>query len=269
MKDWIYTSEQAKAIKNGDIDLRNKFYFDNYERIKIFAKSFLSRGRISSKSVLCSLEDLLQQVYLDLPFFCFDTPQTITFSLKRRCFYLCSFGGLSYFVENRRSPGDYERFFGNCFSLESKLETDRPFIDKLCYSPSLDEELIKQENYLSDYSKTLREIFEKYFAKRQTDFLMLWCDGYSDVEACRKIGTTVYNVHKVKAFDRLRIHYIDVVDTLCSVGCDVAFDYVCRVPALLEQSKQKLTSTLEKKAKEAERMRLYRAKKKEQKIQTA
>lgn len=60
MKEWIYTSEQAKAIKNGDIDLRNKFYFDNYERIKIFAKSFLSRERISSKSVLCSLEDLLQ-----------------------------------------------------------------------------------------------------------------------------------------------------------------------------------------------------------------
>lgn len=269
MKDWIYTSEQAKSIKSGDIDSRNKFYFDNYERIKILAKSFLSRGRAFSRSILCSLDDLLQQVYLDLPFFCFDTPQAITFSLKRRCFYLCSFGGLSYFIENRRNPCDYERFIGNCFSLESKLETDRPFIDKLCYSPSLDEELRKQENSLSNYSKTLREIFEKYLAKRQTDFLLLWCDGYSDVEACRKIGTTVYNVHKVKAFDRLRIHYIDVVDTLCSVGCDVAFNYVCRVPALLEQSKQKLTSSSEKRAKEAERMRLYRAKKKEQKIQTA
>ena len=53
MKDWIYTSEQAKAIKSGDIDSRNKFYFDNYERIKILAKSFLSRGRAFSRSILC------------------------------------------------------------------------------------------------------------------------------------------------------------------------------------------------------------------------
>lgn len=167
-------------------------------------------------------------------------------------------------VENGRSATDYERFRGDCISIESKDESDRPLIDVFTYSPSPDEEYEKREREKMDYSATLRTIFEKYLAKRQTDFLALWCDGYSDTEAANKIGTKIQNVHKKKAIDRLRVNYADIVDTLCAAGCDTAYAYIQLTPALLEQSRQALTATPEQKAKAAAHMREKRAKQKAQ-----
>lgn len=264
MKDWQYTQEQAKEIKNGDIIARNAFYMDNYARIEIMARAYVSRGRAMKVSRLCPAEDLIQQVYLDLPLFNFDTPQTISFSLKRRSFYLCAFGGWSYFVENGRSTTDYGRFLGDCISIESKDESDRPLIDVYTASPSPEEEYEKREKETQDYSATLRAVFEKYISKRQADFLALWCEGYSDTEAASKIGTKIQNVHKKKAFDRLRVNYADIVDTLCAAGCESAYGYITLTPALLEQSRQALTATPEQKAKAAARMREKRAKQKAQ-----
>ena len=260
MNEWKYTQEQARAIKNGDINARNAFYMDNYARIEIMARAYVARGRAIKASRFCSFEDLIHQVYLDLPLFNFDTPQNITFSLKCSSFYLCGFGGWSYFVENGRNPHDYERFRGDCISIESKDESDRPLVDVFVSSPSTYEEYEKREREKTDYSAILRTIFEKYVSKRQTDFLALWCDGYSDTEAANKIGTTIYNVHKKKAFDRLRVNYADIVDTLCASGCDTAYDYILLSPALLEQSQRALTATPEQKAKAAAHMRERRAK---------
>lgn len=260
MKEWQYTQKQARAIKNGDITARNAFYMDNYARIEIMARAYVSRGRVMKSQRICTVEELTQQVYLDLPLFNFDTPQKITFSLKCRSFYLCPFGGWSFFVENGRAATDYERFRGDYISIESKDETDRPLLDMFTASPSAADEYEKHEREKMDYSATLRAVFEKYLAKRQADFLALWCEGYSDTEAASKIGTTIYNVHKKKALDRLRVNYADIVDMLCAAGCESAYDYITLTPALLEQSQQALTATPEQKAKAAARARERRAK---------
>ena len=85
MKEWQYTHEQAKAIKNGDIEARNAFYMENLNRIQIMARAYVLCGRAKGLRQVCTAEELTQQVYLDLPLFNYDSPQTISFSLKRRC----------------------------------------------------------------------------------------------------------------------------------------------------------------------------------------
>lgn len=268
MKEWQYTQEQAKAIKNGDIEARNAFYMENLNRIQIMARAYVSCGRAKGLRQVCTAEELTQQVYLDLPLFNYDSPQTISFSLKRRSFFLCKYGGWSYFVENGRSATDYPRYMGGeSMSIEERANEDgnsRPLLDLLISLPSAAEEYEKREKETQDYSATLQAVFEKYLAKRQADFLVLWCEGYSDTDAASKIGTKIQNVHKKKAFDRLRVNYADIVDTLCAAGCESAYGYITLTPALLEQSRQALTATPEQKAKAAARMREKRAKQKAQ-----
>lgn len=268
MTDWQYTQEQVKAIKNGDIGARNAFYMDNFARIQIMARAFVSYGHARGLRQVCTAEELLQQVYLDLPLLNYDSPQTITFSLKRRSFFLCKYGGWSYFVENKRAACDYPRYMGGeCMSIDESVDEDgnsRPLLDLLISLPSAAEEYEKHEKEKQDYSAVLRAVFDKYLCKRQADFLALWCEGYSDTEAARKIGTTIHCVHKKKALDRLRVNYTDIVDMLCAAGCESAYGYITLTPALLAQSQQALTSTAEQRARNREYMRLCRERKRAQ-----
>lgn len=61
---WHATPEQIRQINAGERSAVDKFYFDNYERLKMSAYRFM-RNNAYLKAVI-SYEDLLNQIYVDL-----------------------------------------------------------------------------------------------------------------------------------------------------------------------------------------------------------
>ena len=115
-RTWVYTPEQAQKIVNGDIEARNQFYSDNYELLHILAHWYVAEQTALG---VCKydIDDLMSQVYLDLPYMEFKTPACLTFSIKKKSFRLSAFGGFAYMIESHLGWTDTVRYhsFGRIF----------------------------------------------------------------------------------------------------------------------------------------------------------
>ena len=105
-KPWVFTAEQIVKIKNKDKDAIRKFFEDNYKIICFIAYRFLRQ-----KSALCPnyycLTELVNQFYVDLPYFSFNTRSTFYNDIFKRCFFNINDGGIlakkNTFLSSRNS----------------------------------------------------------------------------------------------------------------------------------------------------------------------
>lgn len=74
---WKITPEQIEKIKQRDRDTVNKVYFDNLRQFKRMAYNYCRKNKLYSY-----YRDCYQQIYIDLPYFRFDTCRELAFSIK-------------------------------------------------------------------------------------------------------------------------------------------------------------------------------------------
>lgn len=261
MKNWIYTPEQAQAIKSGDIPARNTFYFDNYHRLEVMAQTFVSARRNLGQTQF-EVGDLLSQVYLDLPYLSYNSPAALTFSVKNSSFRLSVFGGLAHFVETKAGYTDTQRYRLTTISTDQTIkdgsDNEVPFIDVYCSAPSVEEEIEKRDT--PDYTEQLRKILGNYLKERQVDFLLLDCEGYTQAEACRKLGVKAGSIPKSPILKKLRSSYMEIVDALAQINCEAVLPYIGVIPS--DKALRHYKMSAEERAKAAARTRALRARKK-------
>lgn len=267
-RSWVYTHDQAKKIVNGDISARNKFFFDNYDRLRVMAKSFVA-NRYCLSQMQYDMDDLLMQVYLDLPYMEYKSPAALTFDIKKKSFRLSIFGGYAFFVENHVGWTDLKRFQLSVQSTDEvkRGETSDSFalwVDNFCsYSPF--EEFFDRSDCF-EYQFALRSVLSRYLKPLQVEFVVLVCEGYSQAEACRKIG--VRSMSFSALCKRLKTHSAEIVDLLLDFGCSAAEKYLGVSPS--EKPPQRAFKlSPEERAIAAERMRSYRARKRLEKLAAA
>ena len=267
-RSWVYTPEQVVKIINGDISARNKFFFDNYNRLRIMAKSFVA-ARYCLYQMQYDMDDLLMQVYLDLPYMEYKSPAALTFDIKKKSFRLSIFGGYALFVENHIAWTDTKRFR---LSVQSTDEVKRGetfdsftlWIDNFCsYSP-FDEFFDRSDGF--EYQFALRSVLSRYLKPLQVEFVVLVCEGYSQAEACRKIG--VRSMSFSALCKRLKTHSAEIVDGLLDFGCSAAEKYFGVSPSEKPPQRVYKSSPVER-AKAAARQRALRARKRLEKLAAA
>ncbi len=74
---WKITPEQIEKIKANDRDTINQVYFDNLKQFKKMAYKYCGENKLYS-----FFRDCVQQVYLDLPLYRFDSCFELSFSIK-------------------------------------------------------------------------------------------------------------------------------------------------------------------------------------------
>ena len=98
---WKISIELINKIKANDREAVNRFYTDNIDLIRKKATKFAARhsGTLKSlESSRWSVDDLVSQAYLDLPYFDYTSPYSLGKSLYY-CFYRSEHGG--YTVKKR------------------------------------------------------------------------------------------------------------------------------------------------------------------------
>ena len=267
-RSWIYTPEQAKKIINGDISARNKFFFDNYDRLRVMAKSFVAT-RYCLSQMQYDVDDLLMQVYLDLPYIEYKSPAALTFDIKKKSFRLSVFGGYAFFVVNRLGWTDKKRFQLSVQSTDEvkRGETSDSFtlwVDNFCSCSPFDEFFERSDGF--EYQFALRSVLSRYLKPLQVEFVILVCEGYSQAEACRKIG--VRSMSFSSLCKRLKSHSAEIVDGLLDFGCSAAEKYWGVSPS--EKPPQRVFKlSPEERAKAAARQRVRRAQKRLGKLAAA
>ena len=104
---WAITPQQVTEIKQGNRDTINKVYFDNLPQ---FRKVVYNLSR--KLNALQLFDDFLQQLYLDLPRYCYDNTKTFYKSIKNTCRRIAWGSGLSV--------ATYK-----CISLQTPINDDK------------------------------------------------------------------------------------------------------------------------------------------------
>lgn len=145
---WAITPQQVAEIKQGNRETINKVYFDNLPKFRKIARKCCSRLRSAQ-----SVEDCLQQIYVDLPTFHFDNAQMFYWSVRRCCAVAC--GCL------RKSVPLW------CIvSYDEPLlpENDFTLLDKLTENMSIattdDKELLEQDKRVVEILQTQKQLTE-------------------------------------------------------------------------------------------------------------
>ncbi len=87
---WIYTPEEVEEIKKSNVEAMTSFYYNNYNHILSICKGCLFKRKcIYGQGNIVELDDLLNQVFIDLP--CYDFTRLYREILKT-CYGIC-YGG--------------------------------------------------------------------------------------------------------------------------------------------------------------------------------
>ena len=218
---YIYTDKQAQAIKNGDIEARNKFYIDNYKKLRSEAITFAKRYGI----VNFELEEALQQVYLDLPFMDFSTPDALSTSIFYNSFRNVLFGGYSYLLEhNKKILGHSVNRPSRNFSIYQQDEENGEdlFLPDLlgCCENSPEEQYI-EKNFNVNLQSVYDFLADKLSEKQCVLFRYL-LNGYKlNSKKAKEYGISYSASNMQQMRKKILLHYDELKDFLKE-----KFDYV-------------------------------------------
>ncbi len=261
-RNWKITNEQAEDIRNGNADARNKFYFDNLDRIRAMAYNY-SQHNPRCKGLV---EDMLQSVYLDLTRFADETGKAVKDGKSLSLFIYASFrftpyGGLVICAENdlkKMSGGGLRIYAPDVMELDrlynrkaGKMETLADFVPAL--------EILDR----SDYTEDIKKVCADYLSPRVKEYFDYFIELYAPSEIGRKMGISESNYGSLsrRMKEALIKHYAEILPRLEDLGIDVDYwkDKQPYDPKTVER-KYKLTPQQRERARES--MRRQRANKK-------
>ncbi len=169
---WVFTEEQIKNIKNFSAEDISKFYNDNFDIIMRMAKKFIKKAR--SEGLYCyDLQDLINQVYIDIPYYYYNTRNTLYKSIVKGTFKYINYGGIK---AKRSVIQEYQ-----LASLSIGDENDNDLL--LDYKASYEEKAFDFENPIEDREEKDKQIIE-YLEKTFTNPKQLnamFCKLFTDI----------------------------------------------------------------------------------------
>jgi DNA-directed RNA polymerase specialized sigma24 family protein len=218
-REWAYTPEQAALIKAGDMDARNRFYEDNLDIIRGNAFGYVAKMRVMRIPFACEAADLVQQVWLDLPFFDYQYPRNLSADV-RLSFYMAAWGGWSYLAET------HSKYQNGTYRVSPLLLVDEPIkggdgqslVDSLCFVQSAEGAYFAGGS--EECAILLKLVLSRFFSPRQMQVLGLYIDGYRMDGIAAKTGIGRQNVSHYLGYARANFvkRYDEIIAVLQGVG---------------------------------------------------
>lgn len=271
---WKITDEQATAIKNGDIEARNRFYSDNLTRIRKMAKNYQN----CNPRCIWLVADMVQNVFCDIVLFDFTNGASVSRSVYRS-FYYAPDGGWWYVEEFNRKLKDRVYKHKNAISIDTPAKMQSrsgdsigegaPLLDMFISTPSPEDDIISDSNLNAE---ALEAIAGKYLSPQERLLFVDLLNGYKKHNICERLGVKNVSKQYNRMCARLRANYVDIISALSTMGAELP-RFALQAPADYETAVKKAhprrgaykTMTDEQKAKAVERTRLWREKKRAEK----
>lgn len=181
---WTFTEEQIVNIKHFSVEDMNKFYFDNYDVIMRMAKGFVHKEHCRYRY---DINDLLQQVYIDLPYYSYRSRYALYLSIVKGSFKLVNYGG----IKARR--GAIPKYELNSLSINNEDEKDL----LLDYNASYEEkafDFVNIDKEREEKDKKVIEYLEKTITNKQ-HLNAMFCKLFTDIPQTELKGNE-YELYK-------------------------------------------------------------------------
>ena len=257
---WQITDEQAAAIVKGDRNARDKFYMDNLKLIRGMAVNFCAKRNSWCKYryiAELSADDLVQQVYLDIPYLSFDNGRRLSYYMVARSFRYAYYGGFSYLREQGQNFRPPTLLFLLDHLTKNDEDDGKPMLDFLASSPSAAEEYDALRRI--DYTPEIKTMLARFLSPKECVFMSYFIEGYDYTTILEKMNIKQGGALRVSAIDKLKVRFQEVLKILAAAGCIVS-GYP-DIPAGLEQAAARFTKTPEQRALAVAKTNAWRARK--------
>lgn len=271
-RGWKITDEQAEAIRSGDIEARNRFYFDNLDRIRSMAYNYVKKH-----AFLRGWEnDLIQGVYTDLEIFqsAYNTPVKDGGQLSLFVYWsfsLTPHGGLLYLYENNPKVLCNPRLYAaNVLSLDKPFgkgdnrhqddDNARSLGEVVPEAVSIETEI--EEKIAPDLTEACKNIVSEFLTPRLQEYFGYYIDGYATSIIGEKMGVNSDGIgsYGTNMRKKLKQNQTLILERLLDVGVDV-FRYLDN-PEYQKPTEKTYKLSPEKRARAAASRRRYLARKK-------
>ncbi len=216
-RSWNITAEQADRIASGDIEERNAFYFANKERFTQMAYNYISIHNQKNTFYRYNVEDMVSQLYLDLPYLNWQNALQLTMSIKQISFAWSAYGGYAQRKEqglpcsHKFAPWEW---YPDNISLDVKLydddepETMQDAVASYEYNPCtelLRKEEAKRALKISQIVNACKDFLNEKYQK----ILALFLDGYSFAEINEHVDGGSCGLYRCK--EKLILNYTDIL----------------------------------------------------------
>lgn len=199
MKDkgaWVFDEKTIIGIKNNDSDCINKFYFDNLDIIKRIAYRFRRKHFNTYLSLVYSFDDLINQVYVDLPFYDYKSRISLYFCIVYGSFLYISYGGYRYKNKMRIKDNCVTSYNIENDSEKGKKQSINWLVDSINFTEGIDDFLIRLEEK-KDNDTTILE-YLKSTIKNPIDFNYMYCKLFTDLPLASLNGNEYVEINKCK-----------------------------------------------------------------------
>lgn len=191
MKIILPTKDEVKEIKNGNVELRNKYFLENYSAIEIIAKCYCRNNLLKNNL----FEDIAQECFLYFTKFNFDSAFKFVRSVKDVAIYV-RFGGEKSFHQYRQ--GDTEVLT----ILDEPITKDRRHDgESVTFGETLEAtfDIIQEIEPPKQYTDEVFNVASKYLTKRERQaFNYFYYTNLTAREVGKEMGITLNGAQALK-----------------------------------------------------------------------
>lgn len=223
-RSWQITPEQADKIAAGDIVEMTAFYNLHIERLRGMAYKYARTHNQNTEFYRYDSEEMLSQLYLDLPYLNWQNSLTLSMSIKQTSFAWSAYGGYAQRVaqglphSHKFAPWEWipDVIPGDCHAIgEDEGET----ILGLVAAPGEDRPdiiLLRSELKFLTASEICKRL-EPVLTERSLSILQLYLEGYTYSQIGEKLGLSDRSFLSNLIY-KLTLQYEDVLKLIYTDG---------------------------------------------------
>ncbi len=251
---WDTTPEEADKIAAGDRDAMNAFYFRNLPHLRSVARAYARRRNLEIGRNVYEVDELLAQLWVDLPALNWRNSSALTYSIKYVSFAWAPYGGYTQRKESGlfygHMPHNHKGLIdGVSGSLDGLINLQSGENDSLRLLDTIAEDetpetLLESKIRRNIDPEELAAAFADILGKRELIYFAQYLDGVMPSMIAHDMGICYTGVtsYKNEVHRKLVLNYEKVLERLERLGVSVPF-YCKRRPedydAMLEALEKK------------------------------
>lgn len=227
-RSWKTTPEEADRIAAGDRDAMNDFYFRNYGHLFQIARNYARRRNLELGRVVYTTDELLAQLWIDLPALNWLNAYTLTLSIKFRSFVWAPYGGFTQRKESGtyHSHSPYDFLLTDTMSLDALVKVNGKENDELRLMDCIADEdtpetlVCAAEAHEMD-GEEIAELLADYLSPKCREWLALYLNGSPYLAIAHTMRAKDPSNYARQAHESLVINFPEVAERLRAAGLDI------------------------------------------------
>lgn len=173
---WRFTDDLIIRIKQGDTVSITEFYNANYDIFAGMARKYVWKQRNLCGNFVYEFDDLIQQVYVDIPYYDYSSRFNLYCGIVKGTFRLVNEGGISAAKRKHITASSIISYDAPLTGKDGEKRDGAHLLDRLAYEPDIFEDIDDRE--VKDAAICA---FLERTVKNPRDLNIMWCWLFTDL----------------------------------------------------------------------------------------